>query len=245
MIPLARPPLDDELAEALERRTDTLVRVCADVSRARKEWNAARPERGRLREILAGMAPGVERCMYCGDSLGTSIDHFEPLKEAPLRTFDWLNHLLACSMCNSNQKRDLFPRAADGAALLIDPSRDDPYDHLRLVLNTGRYKHRDERGKATIEVFGLNRGDLVLGRQHAVPRTEAMVMARRAALDAGDDRRADRLVISLLRHPFIDVLYAMVRAAASPGAAMVMDPQVIPMLADPVFHGMMPGLRRS
>ncbi|GLZ13526.1 HNH endonuclease [Actinomadura sp. NBRC 104425] len=245
MIPLARPPLDDELAEALERRTDTLVRVRADVSRARKEWNAARPERGRLREILAGMAPGIERCMYCGDSLGTSIDHFEPLKEAPLRTFDWLNHLLACSMCNSNQKRDLFPRAADGTALLIDPSRDDPYDHLRLVLNTGRYRARDRRGEATIEVFGLNRGDLVMGRQHAVPRTEAMVMARRAALDAGDHRRAERLMNSLLHHPFIDVLYAMVRAAASPGAAKVMEPEVVPLLADPVFQGMMPGSRRS
>lgn len=65
---------------------------------------------------LTGMAPGHQRCMYCGDSQGTDIDHFEPKSQAPLRTFDWTNYLLACSYCNSNQKRDLFPRSPGTAA---------------------------------------------------------------------------------------------------------------------------------
>lgn len=51
----------------------------------------------RLDSVLRQMAPGLERCMYCGDNQGTDIDHFEPLARNPLRTFDWLNHLLACS----------------------------------------------------------------------------------------------------------------------------------------------------
>lgn len=55
-----------------------------------------------------------ERCMYCGDNQGTDVDHFEPLSLAPLRTFDWPNHLLACSLCNSHYKRHLFPCDEDG-----------------------------------------------------------------------------------------------------------------------------------
>ena len=55
------------------------------------------------------MAPGVQRCMYCLDSLGTDIDHFEPKSRRPLRTFCWHNHLLACSRCNSNYKREEYP----------------------------------------------------------------------------------------------------------------------------------------
>ncbi|MFI0351034.1 HNH endonuclease [Actinomadura sp. 9N407] len=235
MIPLARPPLDDELAASLQRRGDELVRKGADGDGARRAWNGARADRGRLRELLAGMASGIERCMYCGDSLGTSIDHFEPLKEAPLRAFDWLNHLLACSMCNSNEKRDRFPRASCGTPLLVDPSRDDPYDHIRLVLATGRYRWRTERGESTVEVFGLNRSDLVLGRMAAVERTEAMVLARGIALDAGNEAKATRLLVSLLNHPFVDVLYAMVRTADSPGAVTVLEPATVVGLKDPVY----------
>ncbi|MFF5260487.1 HNH endonuclease [Actinomadura viridis] len=240
MIPLARPPLDDELAERLARRADELPSSGADGGRARKAWKAADADRGRVRELLAAMAPGIERCMYCGDSLGTSIDHFEPLKEAPLRAFDWLNHLLACSLCNSNEKRDRFPRAADGTPLLIDPSQDDPYEHIRLVLATGHYRWRTDRGASTVEVFGLNRPDLVLGRQAAVYRTEAMVQARSTALGIGNDGKAARLLWSLFQHPFVDVLYAMVRTAEAPGVAAVLEAETVVGLKDPAYSA---GLR--
>jgi hypothetical protein len=125
MIKIFRITIEDELASRLERRTSALKAINADSVVARRAWTAARGDRRRIREQLVRMAPGVERCMYCGDNRGTDIDHFEPIKELPTGTFEWLNHLLACSTCNSNLKLDIFPRDPSGTPLLLDPTRDD------------------------------------------------------------------------------------------------------------------------
>ena len=154
--------------------------------------------------------------MYCGDGLGTDIDHFEPLVEAPLRAFDWPNHLLACSHCNSHQKRELFPRDEDGAPLLVDPSAEDPYEHLELVLSTGVYEALSLRGDATIGVFGLNRADLVRGRASAFIRTVSMLRDRVRSLQSTDDVEAAEIITSLRDQPFADVLYAMLRYRGLP-----------------------------
>jgi HNH endonuclease len=132
MIKIFRITLEDRLASRLTRRTSTLKAANADSGAARKAWTAARTEKQGIREHLAQMAPGIERCMYCGDNRATDIDHFEPIKELPTGTFEWLNHLLACSTCNSNCKRDRFPRDPSGDALLLDPTRDDPVRWPRL-----------------------------------------------------------------------------------------------------------------
>ncbi|MBG0816068.1 HNH endonuclease [Planomonospora sp. ID82291] len=182
--------------------------------------------------------------MYCGDGLGTDIDHFEPLAAAPLRAFDWPNHLLACSHCNSHEKRELFPRAADGTPLLVDPSAEDPYDHLELVLSTGVYEALTVRGEATIEVFGLNRPDLVRGRAAAFIRTVCMLRDRARlvrpvglAEDADAETEAAEIAVSLLDQPFADVLYAMLRYRDLPGAEHVLrGKEVVEALADPALH---------
>jgi uncharacterized protein YbaR (Trm112 family) len=82
----------------------------------------------------------------------------------PLRTFDWLNDLLACTHCNSHHKRDQFP-CVDGVPMLIDPTAEDPADHLRLVLAAGHYAPLTSKGRETIDVFQLNRPVLVRGRK--------------------------------------------------------------------------------
>jgi hypothetical protein len=97
MISIARVRLDDKLAAHLGERTATLMARNANSVLARGAWKSADTERREVRAHLAGMAPGIQRCMYCGDNLGTDIDHFEPIASAPIRTFEWLNHLLACS----------------------------------------------------------------------------------------------------------------------------------------------------
>jgi len=116
VIPLQRPPLPVELAERLRQRHGRLHETDLSTASVRRAWKNARTEREGLRGALLTMAAGHARCMYCCDSTGTDIDHFEPIALAPLRAFDWLNHLLACSFCNSNQKRELYPcDAASGA----------------------------------------------------------------------------------------------------------------------------------
>jgi hypothetical protein len=125
--------------------------------------------------------------MYCGDNQGTDVDHHEPLALAPYRTFDWLNHLLACSVCNSHFKRDGFPRADDGTPLLLDPTADEPLDHLALSLSVGWYAPRTERGRVTIETLGLKPGRAEPGAPGGVPAHGCA-----AAAVAGSARRRRR-----------------------------------------------------
>ncbi|MFI6960442.1 HNH endonuclease [Streptomyces sp. NPDC050255] len=180
--------------------------------------------RRRVREellaTLAEMAPGHERCMYCGDSLGTDIDHFEPKSLAPLRTFEWLNHLLACSYCNSNQKRNRFPRSGtDGSPLLLDPTLQDPLKHLRLVLSAGVYRGRTPQGEACIEVFGLNtRKPLVAGRVTAYCTAKQSVELWRIATDRGQHGKAAEVVRVAWDRPLADVLIAMFHQSDHPAA---------------------------
>src|SRR5687767_5607453 len=120
MIYIRRIPLPVPLADELNALTSVLA--AQTEVKARDLWGRARVPRQGLRSLLNRMAPGHQRCMYCGDSEGTSVDHFEPISRNRLRTFDWLNHLLACSFCNSSQKGSRFPVDEAGQPLLIDPS---------------------------------------------------------------------------------------------------------------------------
>ena len=177
---------------------------------------------------------GIKRCMYCGDNQGDAIDHFEPIAQAPLRTFDWHNHFLACSHCNSHQKRDLFPRAANGTPLLIDPTAEDPYEHLRLLLSIGEYEALSEQGEATIKVFGLNRTVLTRGRAVAFITMRSLLRDRQRLVQEGNPTEAAEITESLRFQPFADVLSAMLRYRHLPGAAVVLGgPDVLEALDDP------------
>ncbi|OKI38618.1 hypothetical protein A6A29_10270 [Streptomyces sp. TSRI0281] len=171
------------------------------------------------------MAPGHQRCMYCGDGQGTDIDHFEPKSLAPLRTFEWLNHLLACSYCNSNQKRDGFPRSeGDGSPLLLDPTLQDPLEHLRLVLPLCTYKGLTPQGDACIEVFGLNsRGVLVDGRRTAYGAARHAVEFWSIATGRGQHSKAAEVVRVAWNRPLADVLAAMFHQSGHPAADLLFD----------------------
>ncbi|MFD8528345.1 HNH endonuclease [Streptosporangium canum] len=238
MIRIHRVELPVDLSGQLHDRTSRLRDSGADCPAARTAWKSATTTRTRLTQHLTAMAVGVRRCMYCGDGLGTDIDHFEPLAEAPLRAFDWPNHLLACSHCNSHQKRELFPRDADGGPLLVDPSAEDPYEHLELALSTGTYTGLTLRGDTTIKVFGLNRRDLERGRAAAFIRTVSMLRDHARLRQSGDTKEeALEVATSLLDQPFADVLYAMLRYRDLPGAAQVLrGREVVAALADPALH---------
>lgn len=232
MIPLARPPLDDALAERLGKRTEHVIELRADGVKAREIWRTARHERRGIRGHLTAMAVGINQCMYCGDGQGTSIDHFEPITRAPRRTFDWPNHLLACTHCNSNEKRDAYPCDEDGTCLLIDPSREDPREHLRLRLTTGEYGDITPKGKATIETCGLNRKDLVRGRQMAFVVRRSVLRDSLDQLRQGRDGESERVLLALAEQPFADVFHEMVRVARSPHAAEVLGEDVVAALCD-------------
>lgn len=226
MIRLVRPVLPSALADRLPELTAEIEASGHRTRAARALWKRAvvrRNVHAPLRRLLEGMAPGFQRCMYCGDSQGTDIDHFEPLSRNPLRTFDWLNHLLACSTCNSNAKRDRFPVDGDGAPLLVDPTTEDPFDHLLLTLSLGVYVPRTAKGAATIDVCGLNRPVLTQGRVHA---RRVVLMCLALWTDARDRGARDEMreaVLTVQGQPFADVCQAMLRLALSPGAERVFE----------------------
>jgi HNH endonuclease len=230
VIRLTRIDLTPDLQDRLASRTRRLVKRDADSSSARRSWKTAARERTGVKHALQKMALGIERCMYCGDSRGTDIDHFQPIKVAPLRAFDWDNHLLACGSCNSNAKRDAYPCDGIGECLLINPTSEEPSDHLRLTLNDGRYTGLTPKGCATIDVFHLNRSDLRTGREKAFRRCRSMLRdylyleASQQLTEAAETREALEL------QPFADVLQAMYRIALLPNASTVLGGHEVVML---------------
>ncbi len=232
MIHIRRLPLPVPLADQLNVLTGVLVGSGAQARQlAREMWNRNRLPRRGLRDVLNEMAPGYQRCMYCGDSQGTSVDHFEPISRNPIRTFDWLNHLLACSFCNSNQKGSRYPVDENGDALLIDPTVDDPFDHLVLSLAAGEYRGRTRKGTQTIAVLGLNRAVLVTGRVHA----RAVVSQALRLWWDGDAVERARQVRTIHMQPLADVAQAMLLHAVAPGAAQVFaaEPDLLAILRHP------------
>ncbi|KOX30439.1 hypothetical protein ADL07_19615 [Streptomyces sp. NRRL F-4707] len=210
----------------LRRWTGRVRAAGATTEAARTEWTAAKAPRRHVKTLLESMAHGAVRCMYCDDSRGTDIDHFQPLAMAPLRVFVWDNHLLACSFCNSNAKRDEFPVDPEGACLLVDPTTDDPADHLFLMLRSGEYGYHTAKGEHTIRVFGLNRPDLVMGRKDAFFLACSALRDWHRLRQEGDPE-ADRVAQALRDSPFVDVVHSITRLA--PGlAATVVGERTVP-----------------
>jgi hypothetical protein len=239
VIRLRRRQLPTAVTDRMTVLTDRIVAIPAQrqSGEARRMWAADRTVRPTIRLTLREMAPGLERCMYCGDNQGSDVDHFEPLSRNPARTFDWLNHLLACSICNSHFKRDQFPLAEDGTPLLLDPTIDDPLEHLRLSLTAGAYAPLTARGAATIDVCGLNRPVLTRGRVAARSVVERCLRMWDRSRALGDMELAEEVLMTIREQPFAEVFQAMLLAAPAPGAAQVLPPEIVRLLR-------LPSLRR-
>ena len=96
--------------------------------------------KSRLRQMFE------DKCAYCESSIGVvsygHIEHFRPKGRYPKLTFSWNNLLLSCDICNDqNHKGEKFPTRSSGGPLL-DPTKDDPTDHLNFrydpISKTGR-----------------------------------------------------------------------------------------------------------
>jgi uncharacterized protein (TIGR02646 family) len=128
---LQRSTLGAETAAFLRKRTAQVTSAAHPVEEAARLWPLQQNKAfAEIRRTLAAMASGRERCMYCEDSAGTDIDHFWPKSRYPEKTFAWLNHLLACSTCN-RRKLARFPVDAVGSPLLVDPTAEEPLDHIK------------------------------------------------------------------------------------------------------------------
>lgn len=129
-----------------------------------KEWKSARQTKAMSKVLskLKTMAGARERCMYCLDSHGSDIEHFWPKADWPRRMFNWRNLLLCCATCG-RLKGNRFP--LDGIKpLLIDPAKENPWQHLDFDPATGNIIPRfdlpsndySRRGNETVSLLQLD-----------------------------------------------------------------------------------------
>jgi uncharacterized protein (TIGR02646 family) len=106
-------------------------------------WENARRTRtmAGVAQVLASMSGRRQRCMFCGDSRSTDIEHFWPKIRYRRRVFRWDNMLWICTGCN-RQKGDRFPLDWRHRPLLIDPTAEDPWDFLYFDGHTGNITAR-------------------------------------------------------------------------------------------------------
>jgi hypothetical protein len=234
----------EELPAELRDRLGTLTNEIAGTepgqraASARRVWDRTSTRERVHRPLtvaLRRMAAGLGRCMYCGESYGTAIDHFEPIARNPVRTFDWLNHLLACTMCNTHKKGSRFPVDDEGRPLLIDPTAEDPFEHLILLLAAGEYDWWTEKGRATIGLFGLNDEPLPRARLNARTNVESCLLRWAAEPDTGKPIAMHELIRTVREQPCAEVCQAMLRQAVGPGAKTVFrkTPGVLAVLRSP------------
>jgi hypothetical protein len=238
MIPITRVTLPAPLTKSLTRRTANLRRVATPdrVKVARTRWHGASGLRADLVVVLDTMAHGRRCCNYCSDCLGTDIDHYRPISDEPLDTFAWANHLLACSRCNSHAKRNIFPRDVHGNPLIIDPTTEDPWDHIRLTPSTGQYFAVTEKGRTTKELL-LDTDILARGRQAAWEDSSDHVIQHSKAMAAGDALRAIRYQFRLTQRPNLDAFYAMLRWSELPSSSFMFAPECLAALrAHPALY---------
>jgi uncharacterized protein (TIGR02646 family) len=185
-----------------------------------------------VRETLASMCSGLERCGYCEDGAAHQVEHIWPKSWYPERTFMWRNFLFSCGLCNERKnakfalirgdalhtlvRRRGEPRTPPplGAAAIIDPRREDPLDYFQIDLGgtffvwprTGLGDVPRLRAVYTIDVLGLNkRNVLVVGRRDAC-RDYAFRTHEYTSLDpdAPETLRRHRLdEIARLRHRMV------------------------------------------
>lgn len=228
---LRRERLSEATQSVLQERTRRVLASADPDAEVDALWKARNNQAfDEIRSTLRSMASGLERCMYCEDSAGTDIEHFWPKSLYPERAFSWENYLLACSGCNSNYKRDQFPLDEAGQPLLIEPTSEEPREHLVLTSKTGKFEARTPKGQKSIEVFGLFRDALEKGRRSAWRIISLMLLHYGDACSRSDWRTAISIQQDLCQYPFAGVFVWLIDTAARPDAAMFIDERCLAVL---------------
>ncbi|WP_442774316.1 hypothetical protein [Sphaerotilus montanus] len=161
---MVRKPLPKNAADYLKKKQDLVD--SGKQTDIENLWKAARATKsiGEVLRTIQTMCGPRERCMYCLDSHGCDIEHFRPKAAYPGHAFQWPNLLLCCTECG-RFKGDRFPTDAHNQALLIDPTNENPWDHLDFDPETGNLVARFDliaddwsiKGTKTVEALQLDR----------------------------------------------------------------------------------------
>ncbi len=146
-----------------------------------------------VRERLAQMCAGAQRCVYCEDSVGDEVEHIKPKDLYPEEVFRWPNYVYACGPCNS-RKNNKFAVITDAGCVVVTRRRGKPItppepgepafinpriENPRVLITMdllgtffvlprdGLEADQTSRADFTIETLGLNRDLLLEARKNA------------------------------------------------------------------------------
>lgn len=208
---LYRLGLSQHALSVLEKKSSSVAMAADSKQEIERLWRIKNNKTFReIREKLNQMASGVNFCMYCEANEGSDIDHFDPKSRNPAKAFQWQNYILACASCNSNYKRIWFPQDRNNQSLLLDPSLDDPKEHLVLSLKTGKVGAFTLKGRYSRCVFGLNRFSLVRGRFAACLAVQGLLALYADAQAQGKIDQANEFRQAVCHHPFASVLESII-----------------------------------
>jgi uncharacterized protein (TIGR02646 family) len=216
---IRRLPLGRKAQVWLFVQTKKILRSADPKSTAEALWKSTGDPRStrkyryrrEVKETLERMSLGG-RCMYCEHDEASEVEHFWPKAKFPERTFCWANLLWICGTCN-RAKRDKFQVSALHEPLLVDPTVDDPDEHLELSPKEGRFVAREGSMKGPNTIAILNRYFLVRKRQEAWEALQGLVVSYAQARARGDARLAEVLKGELCKRPFPALLGFLLRFA--------------------------------
>lgn len=113
-----------------------------------------------------------KKCAYC-ESIITGIDygdieHIEPKKKVPEKTFEWSNLTLACGKCNQNKGQYYNKNLS-----LINPYTDKPEEEIIFL---GAYPSaRSNRALMTVKQLKLDRVELIERRTEYIKKIQPLI----------------------------------------------------------------------
>lgn len=98
----ARPTLDETVIRKLAVENDAIANSGDPQGEAEARYKAARRSAWfrPISENLARLSGIGQRCMYCGGSESTQVEHYRPKATYPAMAFAWENFLWVCGACN-------------------------------------------------------------------------------------------------------------------------------------------------
>jgi len=238
MIPIDRLSAPKAFLVAAKVGEDAAAAFFATAIKRRQQMSFEFNDAAMLtRTVLARLGKQFNgKCAYCESTGADQVDRFRPragVAESSgsylgdhywRQAFSWENLYLTCPSCNRH-KGNRFPvqgkRAGAGAdraalleehALLVDPCEDAPGEHLVFSAD-GRVAGKTDKGRISIEVFSLNRPDLVRQRKGEA-RTFALALSKAPAASDLDALLDNRM-------PFLALKRAMLKERSRRGGKRV------------------------
>jgi uncharacterized protein (TIGR02646 family) len=200
------------------------------VAKAKKMWSneTSNLTFAEVKEKLADMCAGAQRCAYCEDSCADEVEHIKPKDLYPEDAFVWENYLYACGPCNGpkNNRWAVFAAATDelteiareedsaaepevGEPVFINPRHEDPLPFMALDLVdtfcfvplADETSREYKRAEYTIRILRLNERDLLAeAREEAFRSYRARLFEYIAERNAGASQaELDDLIAALQR----------------------------------------------